>query len=49
MQFTDIPDHLTAKEIRIATLDDEHSDLLSEYVFCSWSSLKAEVQKELQS
>ena len=32
---TDIPEGMRTKEIRIATLDNEHLSLLSEYVLCS--------------
>ena len=43
---TSIPDGMTAK-VRLAMLHNEHLGLLSEYVLCSWPSMKAEVQKEL--
>ena len=39
---------MTAEEIRVAILDDEHLGILSEHVLYNWSSTKAEVQKELQ-
>ena len=45
---TDIPGCITAEEIRVATLDDQHLGILSEHVFHILSSTKAEVQKELQ-
>ena len=44
----DIPNCMT-EEIKLATLDDEHLGILSEYVLCIWPSTKVEVQKELQS
>ena len=46
--WMDIPDCVTAEEIRMATLDNEQLAILSEHVFCSWPSTKAEVQEELQ-
>ena len=45
---TDIPDCMTAEEIRIATLDDEHICILSEIILHGWPSTKAEVPKSLQ-
>ena len=41
----DIPDCLTAKEIRIPTLGDKQIGMLPELLLCSWSLTKAEVQK----
>ena len=43
-----ISDCMTAEEIREVTLWDEHLSALAELVPCSWSSIKTEVQKELQ-
>ena len=31
-----------------AMLDDKHIGILSELILCAWSSIKAEVQKDLQ-
>ena len=45
---TDILDCVRAKEIRLATLDNKHMCLLSEYVLHGWPSTNVEVQKELQ-
>ena len=42
-----IPDYLTAKEIRMATQDNEHLVMVSEDVLFSWPLVKAEIQKEL--
>ena len=44
----DIPDGMTREEIRLATPDDEHLGMLSEYIMHSWQSTKDEVLKELQ-
>ena len=44
----DIPYCMTAEEIRLATLDDEHLGILSEYVLCIWPSTKVKMQKDLQ-
>ena len=38
-----------AEEIKIATLDDEHTGMLSELILCSWALTKVELQKDLQS
>ena len=45
---TDIPDCMIAEEIRIAILDDEQVDMLSEPILHSYPSTKAELQEELQ-
>ena len=39
----DLPDWMTAEEIRLATVDDK-----SEYVLHGWPSTITEVQKKLQ-
>ena len=39
---------MTAEEIRLATLYDEHLGILSEYVLCIWPSTKVKMQKDLQ-
>ena len=44
----DIPDCMTVEEIKLATLDDEHLAMLSEYVLCGWPVTKAELQMKLQ-
>ena len=44
----DIPECMTVKEVRVAFMEDEHLSALEELVLCSWPSMKAEVQKELQ-
>ena len=44
----DIPDYMTSKELRLATLDDEHLGRLSEYVLYGQLLMKAVMQKELQ-
>ena len=46
--YTDIPDCVAAKEIRIATLDDEHICVLSQLILCSLPLAKAAVHKYLQ-
>ena len=43
----DVLDCMTAKEISLATLDNEHLGMMSEYVLLGWPSTKAEVLKEL--
>ena len=43
-----ILDCMTMEEIKIAIIDDEHLDMLSELVLHSWPSAKTEIQKELQ-
>ena len=43
----DIPDCMTTGEIRLATLDNEHLCILSEYILCGWPPTKPEVPKEL--
>ena len=45
----DILDCMRAEEIRMAILDNENTCMLSELVFQGWPSMKAEVQKDLQS
>ena len=45
---TDISDCMRAEEIRFATTDDKHLNMLSEYVLHGWPSVRAEVQKDLQ-
>ena len=42
----DTPDCMKAEATRLATLDDEHLGMLSEYVLHGWPSTKAELQKE---
>ena len=44
----DIPDCMTAAEIRQATLGNEHLGILTEYVLSGWPSTKAGVQNEMQ-
>ena len=44
----DVPHCIQAEIIRLATLDNEHLAVLSEYVWNAWPLMKAEVQKELQ-
>ena len=44
----DIPDCMTANEIRISTLNSEHPGILSEDVLHSGPSRNAEVKKELK-
>ena len=44
----DIQDCMTAEETRIAMLDNENTVMLSELILCSWPSIKAEVQKDMQ-
>ena len=41
--FTGIPDCMPAEEIWLATLEDEHIDVLSNYILPGWPSTKAEV------
>ena len=45
---TDLPDYMTAKEIREATLEEEHLSALAMLVLHSWPPTKIEVQNELQ-
>ena len=45
---TDIPDCITAEEIRLAILDGENLGMLLEHVLCGWSLTKAWVWKQLQ-
>ena len=42
----DIPNCMTAKNIKSVTLDEEHLSILSEYVLCGWASIRAEDQKD---
>ena len=42
----DVQDCMTAEEIRVATLDDEHIGKLSELILCSWPLIKSAVQKD---
>ena len=44
----DLPDCMTAEQIRSATIDDKYLSILSEYVLCGWILMRAEVQKDLQ-
>ena len=44
----DLPVCLTADEIRIVTLEDEHLGALAELIFHGWLSTRAWVQRELQ-
>ena len=44
----DVPDCMTAVEIKTATLDDEYLSILAELLLLSWPSTKAKVQMELQ-
>ena len=44
---TDIPGCMTAEEIWLVTIDDEHLCKLPNYVLHRWLSTKAEMQKEL--
>ena len=44
----DRPDSMTGEEIGKAMLDDEYIGMLSELIYKSWPSTKAEVQKHLQ-
>ena len=41
----EIPDCMSAEKFRSATIDDEHLRMLSEYVSCGWSSMRAEICK----
>ena len=41
----DIPEYMTAEEIRIATLDDDYRGMLSELQFCCWPLAIVRVQK----
>ena len=43
----DLPECMTTEEIRLATLDNEHLGMLSEYILHGWLSTKSEVQKDL--
>ena len=45
---TNIPDCMTAEDIGIAILHDEHLGLLSELILHGWLLTNDEVQKELQ-
>ena len=42
----EIPDCMTAEEIRMAMLDNKHIGILSKLVLCGLPSTKAEVQKD---
>ena len=44
----DLPDCMTAGEIRVAAMKDEHLSEVAELVLCSWPSTNTVVQKELQ-
>ena len=44
--WADIQEYMTAEEIWLAALDDEHIGMLSNYVMCGWPSMKYKVQKK---
>ena len=43
---TNIPDCMTAEEIRSDTIEDEHLSMISAYVLHARPSMRAEVQKK---
>ena len=43
----DIPDYMAVEEISPAAIDNKHLRMLSKYVLCEWSPIRAEVQKDL--
>ena len=46
--YTSIPECMTAEEIQLATMDDEHIGMLSNYTLHGWPTTKAEFQKEVK-
>ena len=47
--FMDIPNWLTEKEIRSVTLEDKHLNMVSDYILYRWPSIRAEIQKCLET
>ena len=43
-----IPECMTAENIWLATIDDEHKGMLTNYTLHGWPATKAELQKEIQ-
>ena len=44
-----IPSCMTVAEIGVTAMEDEHFNALAELIFHGWTSMKAEVQKEMQA
>ena len=45
---TDFPECITAEEIRCATQEDDHLNILTTYIISGWPPTRAEVKAEIQ-